>query len=526
MTQRSEAFRGLIRITANYGRLITTFLIGLVFVPLALRFGNDAFGLILLMGVSNGLLGMIDEIINWSMVRELGSAYHSNDERKFRAAASTAYVVCFGAALVLLAAFGILALVLPWLEIDAALLPAARWYVLFSAVQAFVRMNLAPATSMYLISERMVMVSLWEISYRLLDLIAVAATLALAWSQHSSQVICYAMLYNALLILQWCAAAALMISMDRRLFPSLRLVSRQSAIAFVKMSGWNTAVSLAMNLGNRTDAIIMNKFFGLNGNVIFGLALQISAYVRMIGYGMTIGVDAVATRIATVADAQAIRSLVNYATRMHGWVAFPAGLGCCFLVEPFLHVWVGNRISDPVHQIPQIVAITRVLAIALTVRSISDGWTRVLYGAGYIRTYAPLVFVGALFNPFLSVLLLFLFPASIRYTAPAWAHSSLFVLFHLVFLPRLVSRRLGIGLENTLAPLGRPLVASLVGLPVLIWGNRHLQHGDLLGLCGVVAAYGAIFAVVSWLVVLDGAERRRFANAARRRILRRAGDTG
>lgn len=516
MTQRSEAARGFVRIASNYLRLLSTFLIGLLFVRLALRFGTEAYGLIVLLGVSTGVLNMIYEIVSWSMVRELGTAYHSGDDRQFRSAFSTALVVCFAAAVATVGAFGLLALILPWLKIDAFLLTAARWFVLFAAVQSFFRIALAPAINMYLISERMVAVSLLDVVARLLDLLAVVLTLMLVENVPGTQIVSYGLLSNGLASLQICAASVGMIWLDRRMLPALSLVTRQEIISMVKTSGWNTVVSVAMNLGNRTDAVIMNVFFGLGGNLVFGIGLQVAAYARMLAQGMTIGIDAVATRISAAADAQAIRGLLNYTTRLHGWVAFPAGLGCCFLVEPFLHVWVGNQVKDPAVQIPQIVAITRVLLIALTVRSISDGWTRVLYGAGHIRTYAPLVFIGAMFNPFLSVALLWVFPN--WYTAPAWAHSSLFLVVHLLILPGVLERRLAIGYRDTLLPLVRPLIATLLCAPVLVWANWNLQDGDLLGLAATVAVFSVAFLIVSWLFVLDGPERRRFANAAKRRL--------
>jgi hypothetical protein len=217
-----------------------------------------------------------------------------------------------------------------------------------------------------------------------------------------------------------------------------------------------------------------------------------------------------------VADASAIRSLLNYTTRLHGAVAFPAGLGCFFLVEPFLHVWVGSRLVDPATQIPQIVNITRILIVAMTVRSISDGWTRVLYGAGHIRTYAPLLFIGSLFNPILSVALLMMYPD--WYTAPAWAHTGLFVTFHWLFLPRVIRNYINIGLRDTIFPLFRPLAAALICSPILIWGMLNLRPGDLRGLALVVLAYGVCLLPVSWLVILNRAERQRAIGAVRRRL--------
>lgn len=520
MTKQSEAVRGIVRIVSNYVRLVSTFLIGLIFARLALGFGNEAYGLILLIGVGTGLLGMIDEVVNWSMIRELGAAYHAGEVRQFRAVFSSAFVVCLGAGVLTLLAFSLLWLALPLLEISPRLLPAAGWYVLFSAVQTFVRILAAPARNMYMISERWLTLNFWEVSSRALDLAAVALTYQFAEPHPEAQVVWYGFLTNLLAMAQVLLASLLIVWMDPKLRMVPRLISRHWMTTLVKTGGWNTSVSLAMNLGNRTDAIIMNKFFGTNGNVIFGLGLQTSAYARMIAQGVIVGIDAAATRISTLSGASAIRNLINYTARLNAAVAFPAGLGCFFLVEPFLHWWVGRNLQAPETQIPQIVNITRILIIAITVRSISDGWTRVLYGAGHIRTYAPLVFIGALFNPFLSVALLWKYPT--WYTAPAWAHTGLFFVFHWLILPWVYRHYLQIGLRDTILPLVRPAIASLICSPLLVWACFNLQPGDLRGLIIVFLAYIVCYVPVSWLIILSSAERQRAINAVVRRLPGRA----
>ncbi|MEI2825136.1 MAG: hypothetical protein V9F04_01150 [Dermatophilaceae bacterium] len=50
------------------------------------------------------------------------------------------------------------------------------------------------------------------------------------------------------------------------------------------------------------------------------------------------------------------------------------------------------------------------MSVALTARAISDGWTMILYGAGFLRVYAPLVLVGAMFNPAITLGVLWSIP--------------------------------------------------------------------------------------------------------------------
>ena len=55
----SEAKKGLLRIVANYARLLTTLVCGLAVVPLLVAWlGDQAFGLIALMGSSIGFAAL------------------------------------------------------------------------------------------------------------------------------------------------------------------------------------------------------------------------------------------------------------------------------------------------------------------------------------------------------------------------------------------------------------------------------------------------------------------------------------
>lgn len=57
--------------------------------------------------------------------------------------------------------------------------------------------------------------------------------------------------------------------------------------------GWYLAVELASSLHERVHALVMNAYFALLGNIVFGLALQFTSYVRQATQGVTFGLDAV-----------------------------------------------------------------------------------------------------------------------------------------------------------------------------------------------------------------------------------------
>jgi hypothetical protein len=77
---------------------------------------------------------------------------------------------------------------------------------------------------------------------------------------------------------------------DHRLWPQPSLADRAGARAFLGISGWNAAIQSSQSLGLPAAGILMNVWFGLTGgNLIFGWAMQLAGYSRMIASGMTMG---------------------------------------------------------------------------------------------------------------------------------------------------------------------------------------------------------------------------------------------
>ena len=77
----SETKKQAVRIFGNYTRLLLTLALGITVVPLTIRWlGDHAFGIISLLGAGLGLAATFSVIIQMSLVRELGHAYHADDE--------------------------------------------------------------------------------------------------------------------------------------------------------------------------------------------------------------------------------------------------------------------------------------------------------------------------------------------------------------------------------------------------------------------------------------------------------------
>ena len=162
-----------IRIASNYVRLLAFICFGVALVPLLLRtVGQDAYGLIALLTSTAGFAIILEEIVGWSMIRELGAAHHSGDAKLFSVTYNSAVAVCAAAAVLTLVAFGVILAIVPILDIPHSLVSAARWFVVAKAAESAVMVLLAPQFNMYLATERMVAYNGWFILKRASHVIA------------------------------------------------------------------------------------------------------------------------------------------------------------------------------------------------------------------------------------------------------------------------------------------------------------------------------------------------------------------
>ncbi|MFG0285535.1 MAG: lipopolysaccharide biosynthesis protein, partial [Phycisphaerales bacterium JB039] len=331
-----------------------------------------------------------------------------------------------------------------------------------------------------------------------------------------SAVIVYAWVSALLMIGSVILAAALMVALDRRTAPRPQLASREGARAVLAVGGWNSLTLLASNMHIRLDQLLMNLFLGLKLNAVFTVAVTLGSYARMTTVGVTSGVDAVAARLSARAPGGAVAVLLHHSTRLHALVALPAAAGILLLTGPILHVWLGRRL-DP-QSMQMAVTLTQLILIGVTARAISDGWFRVLYGAGHIRRYAPLVLAGGLANPVIAIGLLLTLPDPIRYTGPAISYAAIIVSLHFVAAPRIVADVLGLRYREILAPVLRPLAATLIMAPAPVVGRVVISTWTPLSLGAVIFAAGAVYAGAAWLLVVRDHERRRIRAATLGRL--------
>ena len=134
----------------------------------------------------------------------------------------------------------------------------------------------------------------------------------------------YAVISASLFVCVSSFATILMIILDRRLIPRLTRITKAAMRELLHVGGWNAVAVTSLGMHIRIDAILMNLFLGLGGNLIYGFTSQLTSYVRMLGMGVSYGLDAVTTRINIHGGDNAVQTLCHHITRLNSCIAFPA----------------------------------------------------------------------------------------------------------------------------------------------------------------------------------------------------------
>lgn len=505
-----EAKRQVLRIASNYTRLGAMLVLGVILTKVQFDWlGQDGFGLIALLMATIGLGAMSADITRQSLVREL-AAWYRRDDRRFLESYNAAYVLSAGAATLTAIGFVVVILVIPLLKIPEEHVGAARIFAAAYAVSLSTRVLFGPVMAMYLVRERFVIRNLNMTLMRANLLIAAGF---LFWVVKVEDVGRGIMLFGVLvsgldLLVFFAFAMPIMIS-DHRLIPRPWTATRAAMREVGGTFSWNTGVIIAGNMHERVAAVIMNLVFGVWGNTVYGLALRLTSYVRMATTGMTYGIDASTARIAE-SGPERLALLIRHSTRLHTLTAAPAAVLVWVLAEPLFNLWVGSGVEDPDAVFPPAATLVRIMAIGLAARAISDGWLRILYGAGLIRSYAPIIFLGGLANPLLVGLLILILPDTYDFTAVGWAYAALFVVLHGWIAPVRGARALGVPVREFYIPTLRPIAVALISSAgLLVGGLVDRDPNSASRVLTSVAAFIAAYTALSAVFVLTRSERDR-----------------
>jgi len=535
----SETKNHLLRIFSNYTRLLITLSLGLIVVPLTLRWlGDSAFGIITLLGANIGLAGIFRQIIQQSLVRELGQAYHSDDEsfRKNYATICLISVVCTGLSVV---SFAIVYFLIPSFKISEEFVTPARWFVIGQGCYTAAMILLAPILNMYLVKEKFIGYNIWYIGVRASNIVSVFILgYVIAIDDPALGLTLHGVTWASLATIGMLIAAVVMVSKDHRLMFRIKGSDQEARSQVLSTFSWNTGVQVAMNLHEQIPPLLLNLFNGTLANAAWGVGFRFVAYIRMCTTGVQFGSDAVSARLASGDDDEESRRklqrLISIQTKLTSMIAIPAAVVIFFYGWPIFDLWVGSSLENYNTVMPIAVYMSRILAIALVARAISDTWMIILYGSGYIKAYAPWIFAGGIFAPLSSVILMLVLPEHLVVYAPPTMFALVFVVIHLFGLPIIAGKCLHIKASSLLLSLTRPLIATIIALAgawAVLYFSGHLSDLGMRGtinferrisidrawVFGSVLLFAMIYAIASFTIVLDAPERSRILNMINRR---------
>lgn len=536
-----ELRRGARRVIANYTRLLTTFAFGILVVPLTIGWlGDDAFGIISLLGANIGLAGIFRQIIQMSLVRELGHGYHAQDPTVFRKSFATVYLIALICAALSVVSFAAVYLLIPVFRIPPGFQSAARWFVIGQGANTLTLILTAPVFNMYLVKERFVEYNIWYVLLRLSNLSSVVILgYAIVIDDPVRGLALHGMTWGALASLTLIVSSSIMVIQDRRLLPTLRGADKGTRDQVVSTFSWNTGVQVAMNLHEQIPPLLLNLFSGTLANAAWGVGFRFVAYIRMCTTGIQFGSDAVSARLASGEDSDEARAklqqLVAVQTKLTAMIALPAAGVISVYAWPIFHIWVGHSLEDYGRVMPVAVFMCKILSVALLSRAISETWLLILYGAGFVKSYAPWIFAGGIIAPACSVALMLTLPDHLVIYAPPVMFSIVLFVVHLLGLPFVTGRCLHIRPAALLGSLVRPLLVTLaaLGLSVtvlgMLGGIGYLGYAgqitreagnqiDYLSILASLAVFGIAYISGCSLVVLSREERGRLLALVRRRI--------
>ncbi|MFK7882772.1 MAG: lipopolysaccharide biosynthesis protein [Phycisphaerales bacterium] len=491
--------------------------------------GDEAFGLVAMLGANIGLAGIFRQIMMMSLVREMGSAHHAGPQ-EFRRAYTALHRLALVFALMTMLTFGIVLVALPLFKIPPDMLAATRWFVVAQGVQTVAMVALSPVLNMYLVVERFTAYSVWFVSLRAMQLLAIVILeYIIGIKDPAVGLQSLGLLWAGLSILVYLCGVLDLSLRNKALCPTIRKPEPGAMKEVMGTFSWNSGVQIAMNLHEQVPPVLLNLVVGPLANAAWGVGFRLVAYIRMATTGMQFGSDAVSARLSKDGGAEArrqLQNLVNVQTRLTAVIALPAGLAVFIYGFPILHLWVGGQVQDYDGVMPNAVIMVRVLAAALAARAISDTWIIVLYGAGYVRRYAPLIIAGGVLAPVTGYILMKTLPAEYVVIGPAISFTAVFVGLHLIGMPIIAARCLHLSPLSLLFSLRGPLTATILAagaatgtlaafgaLPSLSFGQRPTEALGTainpLHLMTSIVVYGIATGVFMLTIGLGSQDRAR-----------------
>ena len=500
--KRSE----LIRMGTNYMRLCLTFVLGLWLVRLLLAMGEGVYAVIAIVGAVIGIANILQEMVRGTVVPIVGLAWHNVDKERFSETYTAAWLLSFIAAIFSTLIVLIFCFVFAKkMNIPANLFNATMLYLYCRIPVIFITVLFSPAINLLPITDKMAQHNLWHSLERAADVfMAFVVVYFYTNTAPEAQLSKYAVLSVIPMLIVKILWAWDGIRENKLFWSRFKRPSKIVLKEIFSNIGWNSFYVISMNMYLRLDTIITNIVFGISGTFVFNLAAQLLSYLRLVAVGIVQGFDAVIARTKSISEKnkhdknEVAFNLLQQTSRVQAITTISLAFFFFLNISELLTLWIGDRLPENGNELERISILGIIMLPGVVSRSLSEGWMRYLSGLGEVKKYSLKLFVGAVLNPILIFILIYLLPEGHKYLSVAIAFSIILTVVHMYVLPRTLSRYLKIKTTEILKPFLGPTLLSILAISISIGLIKILNlHG------GKKVIYSAIvFAIVFLLPAL------------------------
>jgi len=504
--QKGPPIRGL-RVIANFTRMIFGFVLGLWFIRLLLNLGTEAAAVVIFLGVGMGVGAIAQQLLQRSLTPALALAYHSKDRQRLRDVYCACVAICIVVAAIASALYFVLWLSLAVLQFPAELKSGARWFVASLAVRACAVILFTPRITMLMAQGRMVAWNLCRLTDRVADILAIVMVLLLAFGDASKSLAMYGMFAAGIQSLFLILFAIQQRRENSFIKFGFQHISQDNIKEVLRSVGGNSLLVIASALYLRVDMLLINLSGGLLANLIFGIAMQLTGYVGQLTRAQALGLESTSARIVTHGQLSALRGIIQTSSRHQAILILPAIGLLAILAGPVIHVWIGSKLANEVNAVAAAAIVLRLMLLGMVARALTEGWLRILNGAGSVTCYARPLLIGGLINIGVVATLIWFLPPSLAAYLAATIYAVLHIVVHLLWLPSILSSLLDISIKDIWLPIFRPLAVSVVCLPLLLVGYG-VEQWSLLVLAAVATPYLLAYGITTFFVSLNQDEQQ------------------
>lgn len=418
---RGDTSRQLLRNSfSSYGRLLGTFVIGLIITPYLGRedhMGLAGYGLFALLMSSVGIINILQSTVRAALVRELSSSFYSGDPKAICSGFTAAMVssIMLGVGL-----GGMMLICTPvalWVfQFGPSFAVQMKWsWIVLSLFTTLVVITV-PLITLFDATNRIPQRNAAMLMERAASIVAAVVVFSQPWGR-AYPLIGYVAgncAFTAVVRLvagTWAYVTCPSVSV------CFRAVERRRIVEIFRTGSHVGKGEIANNLYDRTNQLLINVFLGAVLNGLFGVVVLLVGYTNQIAMGISFGVEPMAAKFSHRAHGgkELIGGFVLAIARVQAGVIFPIIAVLFVMGQILINYWLGDRFSVQRFAANRDIAqMLMILLVGSPFFVIMQGPLRVMLGAGDVKAYASRLLQAGLFQAAMSGLILWLVPGFVR----------------------------------------------------------------------------------------------------------------